>query len=169
MDELERAVAAVAGAGRTDVYGVGASAFVAHDLQQKLHRIGHVSFAWSDSHLALTSAAVLSKKDVAIAISHTGATKDTIEALRAAGEHGATTIAITNSPRSALATLADIRLHTAARETTFRSGAMASRLAQLSVIDFLFAGVAQRSYDQSMRALELTAQAVKDKRTSHSG
>jgi len=165
IEELQRAVDAMVGAQRIDVYGVGASAFVAHDLQQKLHRIGQVSFAWSDPHLAMTSAAVLSERDVAIAISHTGATKDTIEALQEARSHGATTIAITNSPRSVLASIADIRLHTAARETTFRSGAMASRLAQLTVIDFLFVGVAQRDYERSARALARTAEAVRDKRT----
>ena len=37
-------------------------------------------------------------------------------------------------------------LTTAARETTFRSGAMASRLAQLTVVDCVFVGVAQRTY-----------------------
>ena len=76
--------AVVAGAGRVDVYGVGASAFVAADLQQKLHRIGRISFAWSDTHIMLTSAAVLGEGDVAVGISHTGATADTVEALRVA-------------------------------------------------------------------------------------
>jgi hypothetical protein len=33
-------------------------------------------------------------------------------------------------------------LTTAVRETTFRSGAMASRLAQLTLVDFMFVGVA---------------------------
>src|SRR5437867_1285854 len=56
---LERVVAAIASAGRVDVYGVAASAFVAADLQQKLHRIGRISFAWNDTHIMLTSAAVL--------------------------------------------------------------------------------------------------------------
>src|SRR5439155_9926734 len=46
---LAEVVAAIAAAGRVDVYGVGASAFVAADLQQKLHRIGRVSFAWNDT------------------------------------------------------------------------------------------------------------------------
>src|SRR6476469_8963040 len=70
--------------------GVGASAFVAADLQQKLHRIGRVCFAWSDTHIMLTSAAVLGRGDVAVGISHTGATADTVEALREARRAGAT-------------------------------------------------------------------------------
>jgi DNA-binding MurR/RpiR family transcriptional regulator len=157
---LSAVVDAVAAAGRVDVYGVGASAFVAADLQQKLHRIGRVSFAWSDTHIMLTSAAVLGSSDVAFGISHTGATADTVEALRVARERGATTVALTNFPRSPISEVADHVLTTAARETTFRSGAMASRIAQLTVIDCLFIGVAQKHLDSARNALESTYEAV---------
>ena len=57
-----------------DIYGIAASAVVGTDLQQKLHRIGVVAFAWNDPHLALTSATLLGKGDVAIGISHSGTT-----------------------------------------------------------------------------------------------
>jgi DNA-binding MurR/RpiR family transcriptional regulator len=157
---LTQVIEAVATAGRVDVYGVGASAFVAADLQQKLHRIGRISFAWSDTHIMLTSAAVLSPGDVAVGVSHTGATTDTVEALRVAREHGAVTIAVTNFPRSPITEVADFVLTTAARETTFRSGATASRIAQLTVIDCLFIGVAQRHMDASVNALDATRDAV---------
>jgi DNA-binding MurR/RpiR family transcriptional regulator len=153
-------VTAIANAGRVDVYGVGASAFVAADLQQKLHRIGRVSFAWNDTHIMLTSAAVLRPGDVAVAISHTGSTTDTVEALRTAREHGATTIALTNYPTSPVTEVADLVLTTAARETTFRSGATSSRIAQLTVIDCLFIGVAQRRLGDSLKALDSTRDAV---------
>jgi DNA-binding MurR/RpiR family transcriptional regulator len=157
---LRQVVEAIAGAARVDVYGVGASAFVALDLQQKLHRIGRVCFAWSDTHIMLTSAAVLNRGDVAVGISHTGATTDTVEALREASDRGATTVAITNFPRSPIAEVADLVLTTAARETTFRSGATASRIAQLTVIDCVFIGVAQRHRDSVLAALDTTYSAV---------
>lgn len=160
LTALKRVIDLLAEAGRVDVYGVGASAFVAADLQQKLHRIGRISFAWSDTHIMLTSAAVLRPGDVAVGISHTGATTDTVEALRAAKEHGATTVALTNFPRSPITEVADHVLTTAARETTFRSGATASRIAQLTVVDCLFTGVAQRNMEQSMSALDATRDAV---------
>jgi DNA-binding MurR/RpiR family transcriptional regulator len=157
---LERVVEALVRAQRVDLYGVGASAFVALDFQQKLHRIGRVAFAWPDTHVALTSAALLSRGDVAIGVSHTGTTTDTIDAVTEARSHGATTVALTNFPRSPLALAAEHVLTTAARETTFRSGAMASRLAQLTVVDCLFVGVAQRTYGQTMAALNATRAAV---------
>ncbi|MER7079078.1 transcriptional regulator, RpiR family [Saccharopolyspora kobensis] len=157
---LEPLVEDVAQARRIDVYGVGASAFVALDLQQKLHRIGLTCFAWSDTHNALTSAAVLREGDVAIGISHTGATAETVEALREARRRGATTAALTNFARSPITEVADHVLTTAVRETTYRSGAMASRIGQLTVIDCLFIGVAQRHLDQARAALEATYEAV---------
>ncbi len=164
IDALHEVIEALVSARRIDIYGVGASAFVALDLQQKLHRIGRVAFAWADPHVALTSAALLGPEDVAVGISHSGATEDTVDALAQAKSNGVTTIAVTNFPRSSLASLADHVLTTAARETTFRSGATASRLAQLTVVDCVFVGVAQRTYEASQHALEVTYNAVKGRR-----
>ena len=56
--------------------------------------------------------------------------------------------------------MADLVLTTAARETTFRSGATASRLAQLTVIDCVFVGVARQTYEPTRQALEATYTAV---------
>jgi DNA-binding MurR/RpiR family transcriptional regulator len=156
-------VDAVSRARRVDIYGSAASALVGQDLHHKLHRIGLVSFMWTDAHLALTSAAVLQKGDVAVGISHTGTTIDTIDVLRVARRRGATTIAITNFEGSPITEEADLLLVTAARETTFRSGAMSSRIAQLAVVDCLFAGIAQRSYDQAIEALEGTFAVVRSR------
>jgi DNA-binding MurR/RpiR family transcriptional regulator len=138
---------------------------VAADFQQKLHRIGKTAFYWSDLHTALASSALLTKGDVAIGISHTGATADVAEMMTVAKEHEALTVALTNFPRSPVANVADLVLTTAARETTYRSGATASRLAQLTVIDCLFVGVAARGRSRTKRALEITAAAVASHRT----
>ena len=77
---------------------------------------------------------------------------------------GARTVALTNFPKSPITAVADLVLTTAARETTFRSGAMASRLAQLTVIDCVFVGVAQRTYDETRAALDVTYEAVSGRR-----
>ncbi|MFK4148428.1 MurR/RpiR family transcriptional regulator [Streptomyces sp. NPDC004065] len=161
---LGRAVEAVAGARRIDIFGVGASAFVGQDLHQKLHRIGHMAFVWTDRHAALTATALVGPGDVAVAVSHSGETEDTVEPLQAAAERGATTIALTNVPRSTLAQSADLVLATCARETPFRSGATVSRIAQLAVVDCLFVGVAQRSFDATATALPATYGAVQRRR-----
>jgi DNA-binding MurR/RpiR family transcriptional regulator len=163
-EPLSAVVDIVVKARRVDIYGVGASAFVGQDLQQKLHRIGHTVYAWPDPHSAITSAALLGPSDVAIGISHTGTTTDTIAALTEARKQHAKTVAITNFPGSPIVAVADHVLTTAARETTFRSGAMASRIAALTVVDCLFVAVAQRNYKQTVRALERTYAAVQARR-----
>jgi DNA-binding MurR/RpiR family transcriptional regulator len=157
---LGRAVDAVAAARRIDIFGMGASGFVGQDLHQKLHRIGLMAFIWTDVHAALTAAALLGPADVAIGISHSGATADTVEPLQVAAGRGATTIALTNFARSPIAESADLLLTTSAHETPYRSGATASRIAQLAVVDCLFVGVAQRSYDLATEAISGTWGAI---------
>jgi DNA-binding MurR/RpiR family transcriptional regulator len=163
--QLDRAVlgqvaAAIAGASRVDLYGVGASGIVAIDAQQKLHRIGVHAFAYSDPHVALTSAALLRPGDVAMGFSHTGTTKETIEALATARSRGATTVALTNFPLSPVVRTADLVLTTAARETAMRSGATASRIAALTVVDCLYIAVARRDVARATQAVLDTRAAV---------
>lgn len=157
---LSAAADVISGATRVDLYGIGASGIVGIDAQQKLHRIGVLAFAWNDLHIALTSAALLAAGDVAGGISHSGTTKETIEALVKARSRGATTIAITNFPLSRLAATADLVLTTAARETSLRSGATASRIAALTVVDCLYIAVAHRDLNRARRAVAETREAV---------
>lgn len=164
LDVLAAAVDSIARARRIDIFGVGASGFVGLDLHQKLHRIGLMAFIWTDPHAALTATALLESTDVAIGISHSGATSDTIEPLQMAAERGARTIALTNFAASPITSCADLVLTTAVRETPFRSGATASRVAQLAVIDCLFVGIAQLSYDRAAGALSSTHAAIRHRR-----
>jgi DNA-binding MurR/RpiR family transcriptional regulator len=80
--------------------------------------------------------------------------------LAEAGGHGATTIALTSFPRSALAELADVVLLTATQATTFRPDALSARHPQLVVLDLLYVAVAQRTHQRSHAAFQRTAQAV---------
>ena len=165
VNALVDVVNLLATANRIDIYGVGASGFVALDLQQKLQRIGRPAFAWPDPHMAITSAALRGAGDVAVGLSHTGTTVDTIDALREARRNGATTVAVTNFPWSPITEVADFSLLTAARETAFRSGAMTSRIAQLTVVDCLFVVLAQRDLPTTEASLERTYTAAQAKRT----
>lgn len=164
--ELDRAVEALLGARRIHLYGVGASGLVAMDAEHKLLRIGLNCHAFPDPHTAVSMASVLEPGDVAIALSHSGSTRDTVESLTAAGEAGATTVCITNVMASPISRVADIKLYTSVDESDYRSGAMGSRIAQLSIVDVLFVGVAQRRFEESMHHLEKTRAAVTGKRIS---
>ncbi|MEU0519224.1 MurR/RpiR family transcriptional regulator [Streptosporangium sp. NPDC006007] len=161
-DRLGLVVEAVAGARRVDVYGIGASGLVAGDMAQKLMRIGLPGHSFTDAHLALTSAALVRAGDVAVGVSCTGETPDVLAPMGVARKAGATTVAITNNPRSALAELADHVLVSAGRETAFRPGALASRISQLLIVDCIFVGVAQRTFETSEAALRATRDALGD-------
>ena len=161
---LRTAVDAIAGARRIDVVGIGASGLVALDLQQKLHRIGLMAFGWTDAHAALTAVALTGPSDVLVAISHSGTTTDVLEPVALAADRGATTVGLTNFGGSPLAAAAGVVLTTAARELPLRSAATASRIAQLAVVDCLFVGVAQRSYDAAGALLRGTYDAVQGRR-----
>lgn len=163
-EALDGAVRAVCGGGQLHIAGVGASGLVAQDLQQKLARIGRPCHAHTDSQSALTSAVLLGVGDVFLAVSHSGESRDVLEPLRRAAAEGATTVVITNHPLSTAARTADHVLVSAGRETTFRPGAMASRISQLVVVDCLFVCVAQRTYEKSSRALHLTHEALESDR-----
>ena len=156
VEVFDRVVDAIAGATHVDLYGFGASGLTAQDLQQKLARIGISAFCSVDVHLALVSAALRRPGDVAIGISHSGLTSETIHALGVAREAGATTVAITNSPESPITEVADAVLTTQARESLYRMGAMSSRIAQLALVDFLFVRVAQRRHEDVAAPLRRT-------------
>lgn len=160
FNALERAVDAIDSAQRVLMYGVGASQFVAEDLAHKLLRIGRNVQVFSDPHEAVAVAALAVPGAVAVGFSHTGTTLETVHFLEVAHEAGAPTIAITSNVESSLGRLADYPLITAVRESSFRAGAMVSRLAQLAVVDCLFVGVAQRRFDDAVVALERTRSAT---------
>lgn len=163
---LRAAVDAIVAARRIEIVGIGASGMVGTDLEQKLRRIGLAAHTSLDGHAAVTATSVLTEDDVVIALSHSGQTLDVIDAVASAREAGATTIAITNFPRSTLAQTAAMTLTTAAGESVFRAAAMASRTSQLVVVDCLYLAVAQRDYEGAISMLQRTTDAVRTRRAT---
>lgn len=142
------------------LFGLVSSGFVALDFQAKLNRLSRRAIAWTDFHSAMTSIAVLEKGDVLVAISHSGATVDTIDVMQEFKNRGVTIVLITNAIRSPAAELSDLVIYTSATETTFRSGATASRIAQLTVVDCLCVAMAQRNWSETKSALDVSRSAV---------
>ncbi|MCX4441065.1 MurR/RpiR family transcriptional regulator [Streptomyces albidoflavus] len=129
-----------------------------------------IAHAHADPHLAVTNAVQLRPRDVAIAITHSGTTGDVIEPLRTAFERGATTIAVTGRPDGAVSQYADHLLTTStARESELRPAAMSSRTSQLLVVDCLFVGVAQRTYETAAPALSASYEALAHRHDPRSG
>lgn len=140
-DMLAAAIRAVADARTVDIYGAGESYVVAESLQMKLRRLGVLANLHSNPHLQIMSTASLHSGDVAIGISLSGCTEETVDAIAFAAERGATTIAITNFSEFPLAEKADILLQTNTIETIFPHSSIAARQAQHIVVDLIFVGL----------------------------
>ena len=150
-DAIANAAQKLCNAKKIVVFGLGNSASVATDASHKFLRAGLNAVAYSDNHMQVIAASHLSKDDVVVGISHSGSSKDIVEALKLAKERGTTTIAITNSGKSPILKQADIVLSTTADETQYNILALNSRIVQLAIIDSLYFYIV---YNRSSKALE---------------
>jgi DNA-binding MurR/RpiR family transcriptional regulator len=162
--QLRRAVTAIVNAERVEFYGIGSAAPVAIDAHYRMMRIGIKCSVYTDSHVQAVSAGLTDPSVATVTISHSGSTMETLAATRLAKQAGATTIIVTNYGKSPLQAYADIVLHTAARETQFRTEAMTSRIAELSVIDALTTCVALATYQRSVETINHTFDILSSKR-----
>lgn len=125
-------------------FGIGGSGIVCADAALRFRQLGIQAEAVLDPYGQTVDACWLSKRDVAVAVSHTGESRPTVEAIRLAHESGAETVAITNFPNSILASNVTHLLLTATGQQAVSPSTtmMVSRLAQLAVVDALYALVA---------------------------
>ena len=163
VKKLEDAARAISGAKRVEVYGVGTSAAVAMVIQYKLIRLGISCKAYDDPHIQAMSASTMNFGDVVIGVSHTGSTKDTVDSLKIAKEHGAFVISITDHPKSPIAKYSDIVLETFSRETPVKSGAGRSIVAQIFLIETLVGLLYSLDPQKAQKYGEESAKAVSDK------
>jgi RpiR family transcriptional regulator, carbohydrate utilization regulator len=161
---FEEAVDALMKANRVEFFGSGGSGIIAMDAYHKFIRTGIPVLFNSDSHIQLMSASQLNENDVAVLISHSGTTKDIIQVLRILKENGVKTIGITNFSKSPLSEKVDIALYTVAEETDYRSEALSSRIAQLSIIDSLYVNVMIARKEASKESLHKMRNAISVKR-----
>lgn len=161
---LEKTVELFLGARRIEFFGSGGSAVVALDAYHKFVRSGLQVSAMLESHMQLMSASQLTTEDVAVVISHSGASKETLDIAKLLKEKGVPMIAITNYAKSPLSKIADVSLYTVSQETAFRSEALASRIAELSLIDALFTAVMMRRGDAARVSLQQMREAISMRR-----
>ncbi|MDE3761392.1 MurR/RpiR family transcriptional regulator [Sinorhizobium meliloti] len=133
---------------RVDVYGAGFSGILASLLAARLLRLNIHAFAISDPTFGAEIAHGLDGNCVAIAISETGLTRDTVTALRRAHSAGAFTAAITSRPESPLVGTADLMLLAASIESPLTGGSLTPAFTQLFVIEVLVSAAAIAQNDR---------------------
>ena len=162
-DALDRAVRMLATARTIDIYGVENSCTPAGDLLTKLTYLGLNCRMHTDAHLQQISAAHLGVADVAVAVSHSGCSIDTVKALKQARQTGAGTIAITSTKEPILAKYADVCLNTGGRELSVYGTAIFSRIPDLAVVDLLYMGIIQSDYERFSRNLDKSGAVIADR------
>lgn len=159
--DIQAAAEMLMTARRIVVFGTGASGAVAADLHHKLLRLGLDATVYTDAHLQALSTAYLTQQDVVVAVSHSGSSKIIIENANMAKKNGAKIIGITSLGRSPLSELADICLYTASMETKYRILAVASRIAELTIIDSIYTYIALRCDGVKQMKVEKTMKGLK--------
>ncbi|REJ08828.1 MurR/RpiR family transcriptional regulator [Halobacillus trueperi] len=161
---LKKAMEYLVEADRVFFFGSGGSNILAMDAQHKFMRTGMEAYAYPDTHLQLMSASQMRETDVAVVISHTGSNQDILDIVDVAKENNVKIIAITNFAKSPLTKVVDLSLYTVAEETEFRSEALASRIAGLSLIDSLFVNYSVKMKEQAQTATQRMRDAISRKR-----
>lgn len=158
--EVEKAVAILGSSEAVHFFGIGASGLVCLDAVQKFRRIGVSSYAHTDFHDQLTSAALLGSKDACVLFTYSGKTKEIQLILKLLKAQNCKIIAVTKLRKTNLLKGADVYLNVLTREVTMRSGATGSRIAMLSIVDILLSCVLSTDYDKYEKKLLKTYEAL---------
>ena len=158
--EVEKAVAILGSSEAVHFFGIGASGLVCLDAVQKFRRIGVSSYAHTDFHDQLTSAALLGSKDACVLFTYSGKTKEIQLILKLLKAQNCKIIAVTKLRKTNLLKGADVYLNVLTREVTMRSGATGSRIAMLSIVDILLSCVLSTDYDKYDKKLLKTYEAL---------
>lgn len=154
---LERAAQIIRKAPALYFFAAGLSALAAENALMRFSRIGKPAIFHRDRNSQLLAASAVRPRTAAIAISDSGRTHQTLLALTAAKESGASAIAITSFAQSPLARAADLVLITptgyAAEGDEPLYESMVSKFGQLLTIDVLYSLVAVQDYDAALASV----------------
>lgn len=163
FNDVTKAVDLIIKGERIHFFGVGSSLITALEAKSKFMRVTNKTECTLDSHLQIMSASLMTKADVAVLISYSGSTKDTIEVAKAAKENGATLIAITRFSKSPLTSYADITLLCGGNEGPLQGGSLTAKISQLYLLDLLYTEYFKLTSKESRANKERTANAVIEK------
>lgn len=142
------------------LFGVGGSAIVAHDVEQKFIRIGKKVIYNKDLHVQITFCESMSKNDVALFISYSGTTPGLLEIAKSIKKHNISIISITQFNQNPLSKISDISLVVPNEEKEIRMGAISSRISSLVVTDLLYYGVFKNDLEGNKNKLIETKKIV---------
>lgn len=135
---VKEAVEIIKNARKIFILGAGYSGIVAKDFHYKLGELGMNSICEADYHIQLASISTLNESDVVFVISQGGKTVDIYNLVKEAKKRKAKIISVTQMSSNPIRDLADIKISTIMEKNNFRSTALSSRIAQLTIIDIIY-------------------------------
>lgn len=163
QETLEKAVDFLVKAKRVAIYGIGASGNAAQELQSRLLRSGIMTQAVIDNHFQLMTSSIFTEEDVIFAFSLSGSTMELVDSLSLAKKNRVKIVAITNHILSPVASLSDLVILTAGKESPMEGGSLTGKVSQLYIIDLLNTGFSLRDPMRSAEMREKTALSILDK------
>lgn len=160
--DFQKVIEAIRKADKIQIFAVENSDATASDLNTKLTYLGLDCRYSRDYYLQRIGAGYLTEKDMAIGISYSGCSKDTVDAMREAKKHGATTIVITNFRDSRITRYADLLLCTS-QEQLLYGDAIFSRVSQMMIVDMIYTGIITSDYDLYAGRLDRSSHIIRDK------
>lgn len=145
-------------------FGVGASSAIALDAFHKFSRLGLKASFCSDSHIMSILSAHTATTDLMVAVSHSGESREILDAVKLARANGTKVVAITSYPNSTLTRLSDEVLLSSTNETRYRSDAMVSRIIQLVIIDILYVALVLKLGPEAIDKVNKSRLAVAEKK-----
>ena len=161
IHDIEQAVDAIGRARHVDVYAAGGSFIAAEHARLRFYRIGKRCQTYNDPNQQIVSASLLAPGDLAVGITNSGRTTSTVNALKRARRSRASTIGITSFDNTPITEHADVVLFTSTQDSVFFQESMVSRLAQMLVIDVLYAVLAVKHFGASVAQIERSAEALR--------
>ncbi|AJP00679.1 transcriptional regulator [Streptomyces cyaneogriseus subsp. noncyanogenus] len=159
---LSAAADAFHAAPRVVVAAAGLSVAVALDAAYRLRALGCVVDAPADPLTAQLAAAQLPPDGVCLAISHTGATRTTVDTARRARRAGAAVVALTSYARSPLSETSTHVLVAGGQDLVFGLETSASRIAHLAAVDALTHTLMALRPETARHHLDLSADITAD-------
>lgn len=163
IQAVNRVVDILTQAKKISFFGLGASASVAHDALNKFFRFNVPVVYFEDILMQRMSCMNCTEGDVVVLISHTGRTKSLVELAHLAKINDATVIGIT-AQESPLANECNMVLSLEVPEDTDMYMPMASRIAQLTLIDILATGFTLRRGSKFRDNLKRVKDSLRDSR-----
>lgn len=158
VGELRAAAERVDAASRILVAGTGLSGATAVDAAYRLRALGLPVDLPPDPLTAQLAASLLPEQAVCLAISHSGATRSTVDTARRALDRGASVVAVTSYARSPLTEVSTCALVAGGQDLVFGLEAVASRLAHLAAIDALTLALRSLREATAEHALSVSAE-----------